>query len=251
MTLTAAAYQGSALYGEVKRSLQVIKDVVQWAEDSRVDILCFPECFLPGYILEENRAQEMSLALDSQDFESVLKALKTENTTIILGLIEREKDKIFNTAVVIEKGRLVGKYRKHFIHHKETIFTPGTDFPIFDKNGIKYGINICYDSRFPETAEKLVKQGAQIIFCPLNNSLPHTKAVEWQNKHLEYLRTKAKTSGCWIMSADVVESSAANTGYGCTSLVSPKGEVIEYLEHLKVGKFSHTIQFISGTRHEN
>lgn len=245
LNITVSAYQGNALYDEIEKSITVIHDVMKWAEDNNVDILCFPECFLQGYILDESKALKVSMDLNSPKFAIILKSLYSSSTTVILGLIERDRDHLYNTAIVIEKGKLVGTYRKHFIHNKETVFTCGTDFPVFEKNGIKYGINICYDSRFPESAQALVKQGAQIIFCPLNNSLPHAKADEWRDKHLQYFVDKAKMSGCWIVSADVVEQSQTNTGFGCTCLVSPEGEVTKHLEELKVGKFKRQLEFES------
>jgi predicted amidohydrolase len=236
-SLTVAAFQGKAIYEDIPQSLAVIKEAILWAGKTQVDILCFPECFLQGYILDEAKAYQASLDLFSDEFTLILESLYSEQTTIILGLIEKDRNDIFNTAVVVEDGKLTGKYRKRHIHNKERFFTGGADSPIFEKKGVKYGVNICYDSRFPESAEALVKQSAHVIFCPLNNSMPHDAAAEWKDRHIRILISKAKMSGCWIVSADVVEESAANTGYGCTSLVSPTGEVLEYLEQLKPGKF--------------
>lgn len=242
MILTVAAYQGYALYNELGKSRTVISEAINWAEKNNVDVLCFPECFLQGYILENAKAREVSISLSADEPIDILKSMPSTDITVILGMIERDNGKIYNTAVVIENAKVIGKYRKHFIHNKETLFTAGTDFPVFLKKGIRYGVNICYDSRFPESAEALVRQGAQIIFCPLNNSLPHAIADDWKGRHIEYLKIKAKLSGCWIVSADVIESSETNTGYGCTCLVNPNGEVIEYLEHLKEGQLLSTVQ---------
>jgi predicted amidohydrolase len=239
--LTVAAFQGKAVYGNTSQTIRAIQAALFWAEQNNVDILCFPECYLQGYILDEFEARRVSLDLNSSEFKSILEKLKTDKVTLILGIIERDGEKIYNTAVVIEEEKLIGKYRKHFIHNKENIFICGVDFPVFEKNNIKYGINICYDSRFPESAEALVKKGAQIIFCPLNNSLPHDKADEWKDKYIQYLINKAKMSGCWIVSADVVEKSESNTGYGCTSLISPEGKIIEYLAHSVENKFVRNI----------
>lgn len=233
--LTIAAFQGRAIYDDVDKSLAVISKTVSWAESKNVDILCFPECFLQGYILDVDMARQVSLDLNSPEFDRILQQLQSDSITTILGVIEREGDSIYNTAVVIEKGKLMGKYRKHFIHNKESFFTAGLKFPIFKKKGITYGINICYDSRFPESAQALVKQGAQIIFCPLNNSLPHAKADEWRYKHIQYFMEKAQYSSCWIVSADVVDSSETNTGYGCTCVVNPAGKIIDEIEHSKEG----------------
>ncbi len=241
-SVCVSAFQGRAIYGDIPQALKVIKETMRQTEKENVDILCFPECFLQEFTWDdEEKTRAVSIDLGSGEFAAILDSLFSEKLTIILGLIEREKEKIFNTAVVIEKGKPIGKYRKRHIHNKESFFTCGVDSPIFEKSGIKYGINICYDSRFPDSAELLVQQGAQIIFCPLNNSLPHEKANNWKDKHLPYFIDKAKMSGCWIVTADVVEQSETNTGYGCTCLVSPEGEVVECLEQLKQEMFTRQI----------
>lgn len=240
-TITLAAYQGRALYQDMPRNLQVIQQTLLWAEQAGVDILCFPECFLQGYILDPTTARAVALAIDSTELAHIALSLMSSRVTIILGLIEQAEPYLYNSAVVIEQGQIIGTYRKRYIHNKEMHFTPGESSPIFVKNGIRYGINICYDSRFPESAELLVKQGAQIIFCPLNNSLPHPKADEWRDKHIQYLIAKARQSHCWIVSADVVEESATHKGYGCTALLNPQGEIIEYVAHLEVNQFARTI----------
>jgi predicted amidohydrolase len=239
MKLTVATYQGRHLYNEIKESIQVITKIVRWAENKEVDILCFPECFLQGYTLDEEQAREVSVDLRLMNFNF----LETNKVTVILGLIEREKRDIYNTAVVIENGKLVGKYRKHFLHSKEAFYSGGKEFPIYIKKGVKYGINICYDSRFDESVNALVEQGAELILCPLNNSLPHSKAKKWKEKHLLYLKNKAKQSGCWIVSADIVEQTKLRTGFGCTCLINPEGVVVEYLEQLKTGRLLKRIEF--------
>lgn len=236
-SFTIAAIQPKAIYDNLPKTIATIKNALVWAETEKVDILCLPECYLQGYILDPTIAQTVSLDLNSSEFFDILHSLNAPNITLILGLIEKDKDKIYNTAVVIEKGKLIGKYRKNHIHHKENFFTCGTDYPIFEKRDIKYGINICYDSQFPESAEALTKQGVEVIFCPLNNSLPHITADKWRDQHIKYFVEKAKTNKCWVISSDVIEKSETNTGYGCTSLVNLQGEIVEYLEQSKPGKF--------------
>lgn len=236
-SLTVAAIQVETIYDNLPKTTAIIKNALIWAEKEKVDILCFPECYLQGYILDPTKAQSVSLDLNSNEFLNRLSSLNTPKVTLILGLIEKVQGKIYNTAIVVEKGKLIGEYHKNHIHNKEGFFARGTDYPIFEKRDIKYGINICYDSQFPESAEELTKQGVKVIFCPLNNCLPHVTADKWRDQHIKYFVDKAKTNKCWVISSDVIEKSEANTGYGCTSLVNPEGEIIEYLEQSKPGKF--------------
>jgi predicted amidohydrolase len=60
-------------------------------------VVCFPEYFLQGYLLDEPAAHAHSLELDSE-FDEVLKRFQTYGTTAILGLIERDGNELYNTA---------------------------------------------------------------------------------------------------------------------------------------------------------
>jgi hypothetical protein len=82
------------------------------AEDERIDVLCLPECFLTGYYRKPARAAGNSIDLDSARFDAILAELAGFELTLILGLIERTETGLFNSAVIIERGELVGRYRK-------------------------------------------------------------------------------------------------------------------------------------------
>ena len=66
--------------------------------------------------------------LTSPAFEVVLSRLANAKPMLVLGMIEARQDLLFNTAVVVNHGRLVGSYRKTHLHAGETIFTPGTSY---------------------------------------------------------------------------------------------------------------------------
>ena len=234
-TLNIASYQGKALYDDVEHNLQIIKQVISKAEKSGIDIVCFPECFIQGYILDKVQAQNVSFNLRSKKFQDIMRILYSQTTTIILGLIEQENGILFNTAVVIEQGKLIGKYRKQHLLKKENFFKEGNDSPVFQKNGVKYGINICSDTRYTKSIKKMVRMGAQILFFPLNNSLPHDVALRWKNKHLKYWIEHAKNTSCWVVTSDVVEKSETNTGFGFTTIIDPQGKVIQTAGYLNLG----------------
>jgi predicted amidohydrolase len=241
-SLTIATFQGRAIYEDIQQSLATVKKKLDWAEAEKIDILCFPECYLQGYLLDETTAQKMSIDLNSSEFQAILKTLQSE-TTIILGLIERESKLIYNTAVVIEKGKVKGKYRKHNLLKKENHFTPGTQSPIFEKNGVKYGINICSDTRLSTSILEMTNKGARLLFFLINNSLPHDVALKWKNEHVKCWVERAKESRCWICAADVIEESETNTGFGFTTIIDPNGKVVKSAEYLNEGILKQVIGF--------
>ena len=112
------------------------------------------------------------------------------------------------------------------LHRKEKAFDAGSGCPIFEVAGWKFGINICYDSNFPEAAALIAAQGARVICYPINNLLPPEVAERWRYKSVESLRQRALETRCWVMSADVVGEHQSLICHGCTCIVDPAGEVV-------------------------
>jgi predicted amidohydrolase len=234
--LKLATVQCAAVQGNIDKTVDHICKTLRWADSNNIDIICFPECYLQGYYHDKESIRKHAISLSSNTFINALNRLKQFNTTIILGLIEEKENRIYNTAIVIERGQVIGSYNK--IHLNETKYTAGTTWPVFNKNGIIYGIHICNDSNHPESVAKLKAKGAEIIFFPLNNLLPIKIADEWKEKSQEVLANRAKENNCWIVSSDIVCEGIRQKSYGCTMIVSPAGEIIKRVTEFKEGSIS-------------
>lgn len=236
--MRVVAYQGAPVTASsISEAFEAVGRVLASAPDA--DIVCFPECYLSGYSRELPEALTRSINLQSDEFERGVAALGEYPPTVILGVIEREAGNLFNTAVVFGNGRVHGKYRKQ--HPNEPAFTAGNQSPVFGKAGVTFGVNICNDANYPESAQKLSDLGARIIFYPLNNSLPRATADKWRSKHLENLVTRAEECGVWVVSSDVVEQGVGKVGYGCTAIINPAGVVVQQCPELRVGLVSADI----------
>src|SRR4030095_1854515 len=111
-----------------------------------------PECFLQGYLTEATQARRHAIDLTSRAFEEILCRLANLKPTLVFGLIEASDSLLFNTAVVVHNGGLAGSYRKMHLLAGEKIFQPGNTCPVFELDGLKFGINICFDTNFPAVA---------------------------------------------------------------------------------------------------
>jgi len=227
------AAQLQDIQGDVPAALRVIQEYMERADEQGIDVLCFPECFLQGYTLDIAETKSRAFDLSSSDFKPILNELKPYDVTIVLGLIEKDGDSFFNCAAVIRRGKVLGKYRK--VHLFEENFQPGEAYPIFSLLDDIFGVNICYDARFSDGAASLAEQGAKIIFYPLNNRLAAEKAAMYRDKHIVNLIERARQTGCWVVSADVVAEDEDYTGYGCTAIVDPTGKVVSRVEERTAG----------------
>jgi predicted amidohydrolase len=189
-----------------------------------VQLALFPECYLQGYASDRQSIDRRAIALDSDAFRVVLAALAPFRSDIVIGLIERRGAALYNTAVVIRRGRVLGAYAK--THTNEPGFNRGEEYPVFETAGWPFGINICYDANFPDAALKLSRQGARLLCYPLNNLLPPDVAVTWRDKSLQNLRQRAMDTGCWVVSSDVIGEHERKISHGCTCVVQPDGQVV-------------------------
>jgi predicted amidohydrolase len=162
-TVRIAAAQTAEYREDVDAALNCVEDVAARAETEGASLLCFPEGFLQGYLTDEKSARRNALDLTSHAFDAVLNRLPKTGPMIVMGLIEAEKGRLYNTAIVVDRGAVIGRYRKAHLLGSEQIFAAGSDNDVFEIAGLRFGINICYDTNFAEAASKVAKLGASLI----------------------------------------------------------------------------------------
>jgi predicted amidohydrolase len=235
MPTKVAVCQVPDIHGDIEASMEWIEKFTRQAEAGGVSLICFPECFLQGYLTKKSLAKKYAISITSSAFKTILKQLGKYKPVIVFGLIEEENKNLFNTAVVIKEGELMGKYRKTHLLDGEQIFNAGTEYPVFEIDGLKFGINICYDTQFAEAAANLTKQGARLILCPANNMMRYETAEKYKHLHHEMRIKRANENRVWLMSADVMGKRKGRIAYGPTSAINPESKIIAQVPLMKTG----------------
>jgi predicted amidohydrolase len=231
-----AACQTPEILGDIDAALARIGDFAGRAAGQGVHLLLFPECFLQGYLVDPDHVGRHALNLSSPEFAAVLRRLEPVEPALVFGLIEEEKGRHFNTAVVITRGRLVGRYRKTRLMPGETVFDPGDAYPTFVLRGVRFGINICSDTRFPEPAARVAAQGAQLLLVPAQNMMRRPAAARYKDMHHRLRADRARETGMWLVSSDVTGvRGESRIVYGPTSVLSPTGEVVSQVPLMTTG----------------
>ena len=141
------------------------------AAEKGADIICLPELFSTGYNLGliGEKIPYLAQRLDGPTI-TALRELSEEKSCCIIAPIALEKEMpgvVYNSAVVLEDGRVLGVYDKNHLWAMERFFfRPGETYPVFDTKYGRIAVMICYDMGFPEVARILTLKGAEIIFCP-------------------------------------------------------------------------------------
>ena len=166
-------YQNHPEFGEVDKNIhRTLNDLM----DIEADLMVLPELFNTGYqFISKQEAIELAEEIPSgKTCKALAELASSKEMFLVFGLAEREKDRIYNSAVVMGPEGFLGRYRKtHLFAEEKIFFEPGdTGFRVFDLGDAYIGVMICFDWWFPESARSLALMGADIICHPANLVLP-------------------------------------------------------------------------------
>lgn len=140
------------------------------------DFVVLPELANTGYNFK-NRDELLAVAeeADNSHFLHFLeKACQKYSYHVVAGFAELEGVRIYNSAALVAPDGIVGLYRKvHLFDNEKVLFEPGNlGFPLFEVNGLRIGMLICFDWVFPEAWRIMALKGADLICHPCNLVLP-------------------------------------------------------------------------------
>lgn len=198
-SIRVSAFQATPKLTFQERKEQVYR-ALEKADRQQTDFLCFPEGFLTGYYSDEYLAHSNSFEIDDMIFQDWLIEIQSFRTTAIIGFNERDGEKLYNSAAVIEKGQLLGVQRKHYLYHD--YFTQGSTFSPIQSKGLMLGVMICLDANYFEPARLLSLQGASIIFCPMCNKVPLNHPFSMRPPYYSHFTARSFENRSWLVAAD-------------------------------------------------
>jgi len=172
-TIKVAFAQTYPKFGEVEANVEEALKLVRGAD---ADLIVLPELFNTGYAFLSR--DEVRRFAEEVPYGETCRILVEESSrlkkTIVAGLAERAGDALYNTAVLVSKGRFVGLYRKlHLFSREKVLFNKGDLEPrVYMVDGARIGVLICFDWLFPEVWRVLALRGADIVAHPSNLVLP-------------------------------------------------------------------------------
>ncbi len=226
-SIMAAAIQMEPLIGQVERNRAHSLDLIEKAADRGATLAVLPELTNSGYVFE-SRDEAVSLAEDARTGPTVQawSALASQRGLhLVAGLCERAGDDIFNSAVVIGPGGVLGVFRKiHLWDQENRFFTPGDlGFPVLDLPFGKLGVMICYDGWFPESFRACALAGADIVCIPTNWVPMPAQPPGREVMANTLVMAGAHSNGVFVIAADRIGVERGQPFLGNSIIVGPTG----------------------------
>ncbi|MGE5675679.1 MAG: carbon-nitrogen family hydrolase [Mycobacterium leprae] len=187
------------------------------------DLVMLPEMWSTGYALPDladNLADR-----DGEPTGRFLSALAAECGVYLAGSVADQRGgKVYNSATVYGPGgaRLAEYSKVHLVPmmEEERYLTAGERAVVADLGGVKAGLAICYDLRFPELHRSMALAGAELLLIP----------AEWPVQRLHHWRTllmaRAIENQCYVLGCNRVGRDNANQFPGHSLVVDPWGEIL-------------------------
>ncbi len=265
--LKVATVQFENASGDKKFNLERIRHFCAQASAAGAKVVAFHECSITGYTfarkLSREQLTEISESIPSGESTSTLMEIaKTFGIYVLAGLFELGEDgKLYKAYICVGPNGFVGKYRKihPFINPH---LSAGNEYVVFDIEGWKCGILICYDNNVIENVRATTLLGAQVIFMPhVTMCTPSTRPGAgfvdpelWKNREadptsirtefeglkgrawlMKWLPARAYDNGIYVVFSNPIGMDDDQLKNGCSMVIDPFGDVIAECPRLDEG----------------
>lgn len=244
--------------GDKIYNLETIDRLCQTAVLQGASAVAFHECSITGYSFARHLSKEQLLDIaeyipEGESVKKLTAIAAKYNIVVLAGLFEKDAGgKIYKAYVAVNGNGLMAKHRKlhPFIHPD---ITPGDAYTIFELNGWKCGILICYDNNIIENVRATNLLGADIIFMPhvtmcTPSPRPGAGFVDpalWKNKEndatslrlefdgmkgrawlMKWLPARAYDNALFAVFSNAIGMDDDQLKNGCSMIIDPFGDIV-------------------------
>jgi predicted amidohydrolase len=223
-----------------QESIVFAEQAIAQASSENAGLICFPECFIPGYRGMGKQPPPPDAIFLQQAWSTIAAAAAKANLAVILGTERVVNGSLLITALVVNRdGTIAGFQDKVQLDpSEEATYSPGSGRRIFQSGPVKFGVVICHEGwRYPETVRWAVRHGAQIVFHPHFHEAepggyrPSTFADPANSFHEKAALCRAAENTCFFASVNYASAAPPTT----SAVVRPDGTLLAYQPYGKHG----------------
>jgi predicted amidohydrolase len=214
-------------------SIPLAREAIGQASTRGARIICFPECFVPGYRGMGKHVPPPDPEFLEHAWAGIAKAAAKADVTVILGTERVVDGALLITALVINQdGSIAGFQNKVQIDpSEEGTYTPGSGRRVFQAGPLTFGVAICHEGwRYPETVRWPAQHGAHVVFHPHFHEAepgsyrPAAFADPANTFHEKAALCRAAENTCYFTTVNCASLGSPTT----SAIVNPDGTLLSY-----------------------
>ena len=235
-----------------EQSIALAEQAVAQAAAEHAGIVCFPECYIPGYRGMGKQVPPPDPVFLERAWSSVRSAAARGKLAVVLGTERVVDAALFITALVIDRNGSVAGFQDkvQLDPSEEGTYSPGSERRLFHTGPLTFGVAICHEGwRYPETVRWAARQGAQIVFHPhLHEAEPGgyrpTSFADPANTfHEKAALCRAAENTCFFATVNCASAGSPST----SAVVRPDGSLLAYQPYGKAGLLIADIDLAEAT----
>lgn len=222
------------------QSIALVVDAVAGAGHAGARVVCFPECYVPGYRGLGHAPPAPDAAFLERAWSAIAQAAAAAEVAVVLGTERLVDGALVPTALVIDaRGARLGFQDKVQLDPSEDdTYAPGHERQLFQLDGLAFGVVICHEGwRYPETVRFAARRGAHVVFHPHYHPAepggyrPTTFADPANTFHEKAVLCRAAENTCYFASVNYASAGSATT----SAIANPDGTLLAYQPYGEAG----------------
>ncbi len=235
------------LSSDVDTNVLKISKYISLASKENIDIICFPECAITGYVRDfyiVDREEILETLADIQE------KVREDSVTVIVGTPYFERDNRFNSAIVLLPNGDRHIYHKINLTSSETAyFKSGKKPTTFQIDGVTFGILICRDQNDALLAHDYKQLGVDVLFILSAHFYEPQEAIRKRDKNRALPIARAVENHLCVLKANAVGSAGGKISLGGSIIVDSNGIVLQEADQMS--ELILSCDLIRGTQKEN
>jgi NAD+ synthase (glutamine-hydrolysing) len=224
-TLRVALAQINTTVGDLSGNADKVIDYANRARDLGADVVAFPELTIPGYPPEDLLLRQAFIRDNEAALQRVIDSVR--GITAIVGYVHFDID-IYNSAAVINDGKLIGVYDKQFLPNygvfdEKRYFNAGETTQLFEIAAARVGVNVCEDIWYPEGPTQAQALAGADVVININGS-PYHKGKRHARERM--VATRAADNAVALCYVNLVGGQDELVFDGNSVVFDARGEVI-------------------------
>jgi predicted amidohydrolase len=221
-------------------SIAAAERAVADASAARADVVCFPECFVPGYRAVGRNLPPPDAAFLERAWTAVAAAAGKGDVAVVLGTERIVDGALLISALVVDRDGTVAGFQDkvQLDPSEEGPYAAGSGRRVFRSGPLTFGVAICHEGwRYPETVRAAARQGAHVVFHPQFHEAepggyrPTTYADPANTFHEKAALCRAAENTCYFATVNFASAGSPTT----SAVVRPDGTLLAYQPYGQAG----------------